>query len=132
MRIVVLFIALSWSLFGPSVVFSAGADSGKSMYLQYCSACHGKDGRGGETVKGVGKVKIPDLTLLKNSNSGVYPTDWVIRAIDGRRKVRGHGDAQMPVWGYAFRAEFADPKVAEVATFQREKSIADYVATLQR
>ena len=78
------------------------------------------------------KVKVPDLTTLRKTNKGVYPADVVILAIDGRRTIRGHGDPKMPVWGEIFRREANDPKTVEVATLQKEKMIADYVATLQR
>ena len=57
------------------------------MYLQYCSSCHGQDGRGSGSVSEFLKVKVPDLTLLKKNNKGVYPMDQVILAIDGRRKL---------------------------------------------
>ena len=43
------------------------------MYLQYCSSCHGQDGRGSGSVSEFLKVKVPDLTLLKKNNKGVYP-----------------------------------------------------------
>jgi mono/diheme cytochrome c family protein len=125
-------IAMGWVLVSPFVALGAGADAGKDVYLQYCSSCHGRDGRGGGAVSAFLKVKVPDLTILRKSNKGVYPADLVILAIDGRRKIRGHGDPKMPVWGEAFNREVKDPKVTEVVTLQKEKMIADYVATLQR
>ena len=78
------------------------------------------------------KVKVPDLTLLKKNNKGIYPLDQVILAIDGRRKLRSHGDPKMPVWGESFIRETKDPKTAEVTVGLKEKAIAEYVATLQR
>ena len=38
----------------------------------------------------------------------------------------------MPVWGESFSREVKDPKVTEVVTLQKEKMMADYVATLQQ
>jgi len=117
---------------GQPLAYAADANQGKEMYLQYCSSCHGQDGRGSGSVSEFLKVKVPDLTLLKKNNNGIYPLDQVILAIDGMRKLRSHGDPKMPVWGVIFREEVKDPKSAEVTVGSREKAIAEYVATLQR
>ena len=117
---------------GQSTVYAADANQGKEMYMQYCSSCHGPDGKGSGSVSVFLKVKVPDLTLLKKNNKGIYPMDQVILAIDGRRKLRSHGDPKMPVWGEAFSSEVKDAKTAEVTTSLKEKAIAEYVATLQR
>jgi mono/diheme cytochrome c family protein len=119
-------------LMGQSLGYAASAGQGKEMYLQYCSSCHGQDGKGDGSVSAFLKVKVPDLTLLKKNNKGIYPLDQVILAIDGMRKLRSHGDPKMPVWGVIFREEVKDPKSAEVTVGLREKAIAEYVATLQR
>jgi mono/diheme cytochrome c family protein len=117
---------------GQSTAYAADASQGKEMYMQYCSSCHGQDGRGEGSVSEFLKVKVPDLTLLKKNNKGIYPLDQVILAIDGRRKLRSHGDPKMPVWGVIFREEVKDSKSAEVTVGSREKAIAEYIATLQR
>jgi len=115
-----------------SKAYAADANQGKEMYMQYCSSCHGPDGKGSGSVSAFLKVKVPDLTLLKKNNKGTYPLDQVILAIDGRRKLRSHGDPTMPVWGESFSSEVKDAKTAEVTTALKEKAIAEYVATLQR
>lgn len=115
-----------------SITYAADANQGKEMYLQYCSSCHGQDGRGSGAVSAFLKVKVPDLTVLKKNNKGIYPVDRVILAIDGRRKLRTHGDPKMPVWGESFSREVKEPKSGEVTVGLREKAIAEYIATLQR
>ena len=87
--------------------------------MQYCSSCHGEDGRGNGPVSAYLKIKVPDLTLLRKNNKGIYPTDKVMSAIDGRRPVRGHGDSEMPVWGEVFRKEAAGGKYAELQACSR-------------
>src|SRR6266498_5601124 len=73
-------------IFGPFVdSFAAEANGGKELYLKYCGSCHGS----GAVRLGL-KVKIPDLTLLKSKNTGIYPTNRVMSSIDGRI-VRAHG-----------------------------------------
>ena len=117
---------------GQPTVYAADANQGKEMYVQYCSSCHGQDGKGNGSVSAFLKVKVPDLTLLKKNNKGIYAEDEVIVAIDGRRKLRSHGDPKMPVWGESFSREVKDPKSGEVTIGLKEKAIAEYVATLQR
>jgi mono/diheme cytochrome c family protein len=132
MKLGFLIIAAGLAFLNPPLAFGAATDPGKNLYVQYCSSCHGRNGRGGGAVSAFLKVKVPDLTVLRKNNKGVYPVDLVILAIDGRRTVRGHGDPKMPVWGEIFSGEVKDPKTAEVTTLRKEKMIADYVATLQR
>ena len=120
-----LFSARANSLAGES-------DSGKQMYLQYCSSCHGKAGQGDGTVSRDLKVRVPDLTGLAKKHKGVYPLDDVMATIDGRRSVRGHGDRNMPVWGEAFQSESEGKKYSELTTLLKAKIIAEYVGTLQK
>jgi mono/diheme cytochrome c family protein len=131
-QLIVQGLVLGLMFMGQSIAYAADANQGKEMYLQYCSSCHGQDGRGDGSVSAFLKVKVPDLTVLKKKNKGIYPLDAVILAIDGRRKLRSHGDPKMPVWGESFSREAKDPKSAEVSVSAREKAIAEYVATLQR
>jgi len=107
-------------------------DAGRELYIQYCSSCHGENGRGNGPVSAYLKIKVPDLTLLRKNNKGNYPTDAVMSAIDGRRMVKGHGDRKMPVWGEVFRKEAEGGKYAELQALLKAKLIAEYVATLQR
>jgi len=115
-----------------TVTFAAESSSGKQMYLQYCSSCHGKDGKGDGTVSRDLKVRVPDLTGLAKKNKGVYPLDDVMATIDGRRLVRGHGDRNMPVWGESFRSESEGKKYPELTTLLKGKIIAEYIAMLQK
>jgi mono/diheme cytochrome c family protein len=125
-------VILGLVLMGQSPGYAADANQSKEMYLQYCSSCHGQDGRGEGSVSEFLKVKVPDLTLLKKNNKGVYPMDEVMAAIDGRRKSRLHGNPKMPIWGESFSREGKDPKSAEATAALKVKAIAEYVATLQR
>jgi mono/diheme cytochrome c family protein len=108
------------------------ANSGKQMYLQYCSSCHGRTATGNGPVSRDLKIKVPDLTILAKNNRGVYPLDDVLATIDGRRLVRAHGDRDMPVWGDNFRAEAEGKKYPELTTLLKAKIIAEYLGTLQK
>jgi mono/diheme cytochrome c family protein len=111
---------------------AAEVDAGKELYVQYCSSCHGVDGRGNGPVSAYLKIKVPDLTLLRKNNKGIYPLDEVMSAIDGRRTVRAHGDRKMPVWGEVFRKEAEGGKYAELQALLKAKLIAEYIATIQQ
>lgn len=125
-------LALILNLSIPAVPLAADGNSGKQMYLQYCSSCHGKEGKGDGTVSRDLKVRVPDLTGLAKKHKGIYPLDDVMATIDGRRLVRGHGDRNMPVWGESFHSESEGKKYPELTTLLKAKIIAEYVATLQK
>src|SRR5215475_8097409 len=74
---------------------AAEAEQGKQLYMRYCGSCHGKDGTGNGSVSPYLKIAVPDLTMLKKNNKGIYPLDDVMATIDGRRTVRAHGDRDM-------------------------------------
>jgi mono/diheme cytochrome c family protein len=112
--------------------WAGDADTGRALYLKYCASCHGSDGKGKGPVSQDLKVKIPDLTTLKKTNKGSFPSARVMSSIDGSRKVRGHGDPVMPVWGEVFKEELKDQKYQELTTLRKTQAIADYIATLQR
>jgi len=134
MRSHTCFWALALAMFlGLNVTaLAAEPDQGEKLYLQYCASCHGKDGKGNGTVTPYLKIKVPDLTVLKKNNRGIYPLQKVMSAMDGSRAVRGHGDRQMPVWGEVFRKEIEKEKYTELTSLLKAKAIAEYVSTLQR
>jgi mono/diheme cytochrome c family protein len=116
----------------PSTALAAEPNGGKQMYLQYCSSCHGREGKGDGTVSRDLKIKVPDLTGIAKKNKGVFPLDDVMATIDGRRQVRAHGDRDMPVWGDNFRSDVEGKKYPELTSLLRAKIIAEYVGTLQK
>ncbi len=89
-------------------VASAGDDAGKSLFLHYCSSCHGESGKGDGTLAGILELKPADLTQLAKKKGGEFAFMDLLQSIDGRARVRGHGPSGMPVWGEVF----APPKDA--------------------
>jgi mono/diheme cytochrome c family protein len=117
---------------------SASADpdpithTGKELYQQYCSACHGPEARGDGPVAATLKVEVPDLTLIARRNGGTFPRDRVERIIDGRHVIGAHGARVMPIWGEDLsRARPGDPD-AERAARVITGRLADYLQLLQK
>ncbi len=105
-------------------------------YRQACAVCHGPDGRGESAMAGLLKVAPPDLTTLSERNGGAFPFERVLRIIDGRAEVEGHGGEDMPVWGRAFRADapgYAGPFGAdpEIVVAGRIYALAKYLRAIQ-
>ena len=101
---------------------------GRPLYLRYCAACHGRQGRGDGPVAPALGEKPADLTQI--AHGGEFPLQAVVEAIDGTRTVRAHGVSEMPVWGEVFQPDHASPHQRLVA---RSKiiAIADYLRSLQ-
>ena len=128
-------ISMIAATFLSAMFFDASAaepNGAKEMYVKYCASCHGKAGKGDGPVSRDLKMKVPDLTTLRNKNKGIYPLDRVMSSIDGSRAVRAHGDRNMPVWGEVFREEHEKQKYTELTTLLKAKLIAEYIGTLQK
>lgn len=78
------------------------AASGEEMYVSYCAACHGKDGKGDGPAADALKVPPTDLTTLAKKNGGKYPALKVSSVIRGQDVVAAHGSREMPIWGKLF------------------------------
>jgi hypothetical protein len=101
----------------------------QGTYIQYWGSCHGEDGRGGGPVSAYLKIKVPNLTLLKKNNKGIYPMDNVMSAIDGRRTVRAHGDRKMP---FGERFSEKKPKAENMPSFRLSSRLNLSRSTLQQ
>ncbi len=75
---------------------------GSELFRTYCATCHGTSARGDGPLASSMTRKPADLTEIARRNGGLFPTELVYRTIDGKKPVRGHGGADMPVWGDAF------------------------------
>jgi len=101
--------------------------SAQEMYVAYCAACHGKDGKGDGPAASALKVAPPDLTTLAKRNNGVFPGDRVYRTIGGQIEIAAHGSKEMPVWGGLFRSIDS----ADSFTLLRLKNLTGYIESLQ-
>ena len=106
-------------------------DAGRTIYLQYCGACHGTTAKGDGSVGSLLQTKPSDLTQLAKKNGGEFPFTHVMEVIDGRRNIRAHGEKEMPVWGEVFaeRPTWEIGRRAEV--LGKEMLITEYIRSIQ-
>ncbi|HTS27259.1 MAG TPA: cytochrome c [Bryobacteraceae bacterium] len=76
--------------------------SGQEMFEAYCSACHGKSGRGDGPAHTALKKAPADLTRLTVRNNGKFPDDRVAAVLTSGDAIDAHGSAEMPIWGDLF------------------------------
>ena len=106
---------------------------GSDLFAEHCAPCHGLDGNGKGPMAGVLLVRPTDLTTLSGENGGVFPTERVVRRIDGRDPLVSHGSA-MPVYGSFFEGEDTATKTPAGQPILTSQPIVDllaYIETLQ-
>ena len=94
---------------------------GRVTYRVYCINCHGAKAKGDGTLAELLPVKPTDLTVLTKESNGTFPADRVMRSIDGREQIRGHGMKEMPVWGDVFQTSGAEPSGEDETAEERAK-----------
>ncbi len=107
------------------------AEQGRRAYSVYCASCHGQAGGGDGPVAGDLKVAPTDLTRLAARNDGRFPRDRTYQVIDGRLATRGHGTAEMPVWGATFQVSGSDYN-EEREVRERLLDLLSYIESIQQ
>jgi len=106
------------------------AAAGADHYALFCATCHGGGGRGDGPTAELLTLQPTDLTGLAARNGGTFPTGTVVRQIDGRDPVRGHG-RPMPLYGPFFEGEDVAIKTPAGQPVLTSRPVADLVAWLQ-
>ena len=97
---------------------------GEAMYNRYCASCHGLTGKG----DGPAAALSPPPTDLTKADLSLPE---LMKVIDGRRTVRAHGTAAMPVWGEVFEQTTPDPGREHRQALRDVQAVAEYVQALQ-
>ena len=110
---------------------------GKEIYDEKCAVCHGFEGRGDGPVGELFAQRPRNLLTLASENDGAFPFSDVFTSIDGRRRIPGHGDTQMPVWGRYFMVDsIDDPTINEkdawYVTQGRVLALTYYLESIQK
>ena len=132
-RAAVLASALAGVLCGTafSQLFDASDLSGEELFLRYCAACHGPEGRGDGPVAPTLISAPPNLRVLARLADGEFPAGEVRQVIDGRSIAGAHGTREMPIWGYEFWVEEGADVTAEREARLIIDRIVDYLASIQ-
>jgi mono/diheme cytochrome c family protein len=102
--------------------------SGKQMYVNYCAACHGANGKGDGPVGSALKKQPADLTVLSRNNGGKFPVNHVMSVIQFGTDLPSHGNSEMPVWGpFLGKMDHVDSSSRPL----RISNLSRYLETLQ-
>ena len=104
----------------------AAPPAGELLYRRYCAACHGIEGRGDGPASTALSPRPPDLTRIDSS------VPELMGQIDGRRTIRAHGTAAMPVWGEVFEQSLIGEPHKRRTALHTVQTLADYVHRLRR
>ena len=108
---------------------TAASLPGAPLYREHCASCHGASAQGNGKQAARLEVAPPDLTEIARRNRGRFPMDTVVRIIEGRRIMKGHGGAGMPIWGDALLQPHEGYDEARVK--ERIRQIAKYLESIQ-
>lgn len=111
---------------------SPEAQAGHNLYTQHCELCHGLRGQGDGPFAGELRVAPADLTTIALRRQGVFPEAQIREIIDGRRRVRGHGPDNMPIWGNVFGRNAAAGSEMEQVARDRVTTLVDYLKSIQK
>jgi mono/diheme cytochrome c family protein len=107
---------------------STSPTSGHDMYVAYCAACHGTDGKGAGPAAEALKVPPTDLTVLSKNHGGEFPSDRVISVIRGEDELAAHGTREMPIWGQLF---WTTSRGNQAEVHLRVRNLTEYIKSLQ-
>lgn len=133
MKLTQLPLVVVLSLTGiPVIAQDTGSDAqtGAELYSEHCATCHGIEATGNGPMAGVLAIKPADLTTLQERNDGVFPTERVVKRIDGRDPLVSHG-SPMPVYGFFFEGEDGSVKTPNGQPILTSRPILDLLAYLQ-
>jgi len=108
---------------------SAQARMGAYTFREYCRSCHGLEGKGDGPVAEHLNPRPADLTGIRERNRGEFPFDDVYAAVAMGKRVKGHGNSEMPVWGNAFRNVRGGQSEEEVKV--RITQLVHFLASIQ-
>ena len=110
---------------------SVEAQAGHNLYSEHCEVCHGLRAQGDGPLAGELRVAPADLTTIAKRRGGVFPEVELREIIDGRRRVRGHGPANMPLWGDVFVRQKPGAEY-EIEVRDKIQSLVTYLKSIQR
>lgn len=123
-------IALLLAMAAPGTATAQSAETGATLFVQYCATCHGREATGQGPMAAVLLVQPTDLTRLSAGNGGIFPAERVVKRIDGRDPLVSHG-SPMPVYGAFFEGQDASMKAPSGQPILTSQPIIDLIAYLE-
>ena len=111
---------------------SQAAQQGHLLYGQHCELCHGMRGVGDGVFAPELRLPPADLTTIALRRKGVFPDAEIREIIDGRRRVRGHGPDNMPIWGQVFGRNAEAGSENEAVARDRVTALVEYLKSIQK
>ena len=121
--------ALTLALAGTPVL-AEDLERGEQLFWMHCAACHGIEGQGNGPMAPAMLVQPKNLTVLATENDGVFPTERVIRRIDGTDPLISQG-SDMPVYGPFFAVDDTPTKTETGQPIMTSSPVVDLVAYLK-
>ena len=103
---------------------------GAGVFRAYCASCHGTSAEGDGEIARYLKVTPADLTRIAEREGGDFPYEQVVKIIDGRQGVKGHGRGEMPVWGDAFAVTSGGRSEEQIQ--EKIRQLAHYLWSIQK
>jgi hypothetical protein len=104
--------------------------SGKQMFKDYCTTCHGMDGKGDGPAAELLEVRTPDLTTIAKRHH-TRSTALFISEFLRNRTCQTNGRINLPVWGRYFREHDPD-QIHHTFTSMRIYNLSNYVDFIQQ
>ena len=111
----------------PAPVKSISDVSGSATFKEYCTSCHGAQGKGNGPAASALKTAPADLSEISKRAGGKFPFSKVKAQIAGDDVIAAHGSRDMPTWGPLFKASDASSSVAEL----RLTNLVKYLEEMQ-
>jgi len=104
--------------------------TGAALYHRHCAVCHGIEATGAGPMAAVLTLAPTDLTTLRASNGGTFPTIRVVTRIDGRDPLVSHG-SPMPLFGQLYETQDTLIRAPDGFPILTSREIADLIAHLE-
>lgn len=105
-----------------------GEVSGAKLFVSYCAACHGANGKGNGPAAVALKSIPPDLTVLAKYSGGTFPATHIMSVLSSQGDNTAHGSKDMPIWGPLFRS-MADQSLE--GAYLRARNVTEYIRSIQ-
>ena len=104
---------------------------GHHYVVRYCSACHGREGRGDGPAASALQPPPADLTRIAQRRGRHFPVAEIRAYIDGRIGVPAHGRREMPVWGERVEEMVGGGSLGEAVARSSIQLLVEYLQALQ-